>query len=260
MKIERTFLRSKVARRIFFLFISCALLPICILAVISFFQVAAKLRSQNQMELRQASKARGMTIIERLETLDAEIQTISLGLQRSGHTAPHDELEAHFLNITVFYPREKAASLLGSVFVEPSFNAAEKSHLASGKSLLLTRNCGATAKNCLLMVHAVDPLHDDAGIIAGQISADYLWDKETLPSSMDLSVFDASTPLFGSKESVPPLRSLKDDRLGVGERWFEWKQGTTQYDAAYWRLLLAPQFHAASWTIVVSRKHDEIAA
>src|SRR5690242_20374265 len=124
MKIERTFLHSKVARRIFFLFVWCALLPISILAVVSFFQVAAKLRSQNQMELRQASKARGMTIVERLETLDAEIRTITLGLQRNGGGTPHDELEAHFLNITVFYPQAKAVALLGGVIDEPSFNAA----------------------------------------------------------------------------------------------------------------------------------------
>ena len=174
MKIELTFLHSKVARRIFFLFISCALLPIAILAVISFFQVAAKLRSQNQVELRQASKARGMTVLERLETLDAEIQTIALGLQRSGGATPHDELEAHFLNITVFYPQGRAVPLLGSVFPQSSFNAAEEAHLMSGKSLLLTHGCGAPAKSCLVIVHAVDPIPKDLGFIAGQISADYL--------------------------------------------------------------------------------------
>src|ERR1041385_3920698 len=93
MKTEGTFLHSKGARRIFFMFVWCALLPISILAAVSFFQVAAKLRSQNQMEMRQASKARGMTIVERLETLDAEIRTIALGLQRSGGATPHDELD-----------------------------------------------------------------------------------------------------------------------------------------------------------------------
>jgi putative nucleotidyltransferase with HDIG domain len=110
------------------------------------------------------------------------------------------------------------------------------------------------------MVHAVDPQRADLGLIAGQINADYLWDKETLPSSMDLSVFDGPTPLVGGKESVPPLRNLTEDQLGIGERWFAWKQGDALYDASYWRLLLAPQFHAAPWTIVLSRKHDEIAA
>ena len=260
MKIERTFLHSKVARRIFFMFVSCALLPISILAVVSFFQVAAKLRSQNQMELRQASKARGMTIVERLETLDAEMRTIALGLQRSNVATPHDELESHFLNITVFYPQEKAVPLLGSVLGEQAFNAAEQAHLAKGKSLLLTHGCTSLTKSCLLMVHKIDPSRANSGLLAGQISADYLWDKETLPSSLDLSVFDASTPLLGTKQSAPPLRNLAEDKVGQGERWFEWKQGNTQYDAAYWRLLLTPQFHATEWTIVISRKHDEIAA
>src|SRR5258708_39236910 len=83
MKIERTFLHSKVARRIFFLFVWCALLPISILAIVSFFQVSAKFSGQNQAELRQAGKARGMMIVERLETLDAELRTIALGLHRS---------------------------------------------------------------------------------------------------------------------------------------------------------------------------------
>jgi hypothetical protein len=83
MKIERTFLRSKVARRIFFLFVLCALLPISALAILSFFQVAGKLQNQNRGELQQASKARGMTILERLETLDAEIQIIAVGIARN---------------------------------------------------------------------------------------------------------------------------------------------------------------------------------
>src|SRR3954453_6123033 len=113
MKIERTFLHSKVARRIFFLFVSCALLPICALAVLSFFQMTSKLQSQNQLELRQASKARGMSIVERLETLDVEIKIVAEGMQRSDTTI-HDELNTHFLNITAFDAQGKALALLGA--------------------------------------------------------------------------------------------------------------------------------------------------
>jgi len=36
MKIDKSFLRSRVARRIFTLFVLCALLPIGVLAVLSF--------------------------------------------------------------------------------------------------------------------------------------------------------------------------------------------------------------------------------
>jgi nitrogen fixation/metabolism regulation signal transduction histidine kinase len=69
MKIELTFLKSRVARRIFALFIFCALVPILALAIISFIQVREQLHSQSQRRLSRSSKALGMSIIERLSYL-----------------------------------------------------------------------------------------------------------------------------------------------------------------------------------------------
>jgi putative nucleotidyltransferase with HDIG domain len=260
MRIERTFLHSKVARRIFFLFVLCALLPICALAILSFFQVAGKLQDQNRAELQQASKARGMTILERLETLDAEIQIIALGLKRNETTPPHDALESHFLRITVFAPNAHPLPLLGSVGGRPSLDSSQTAFLATGKSLLLTHGCTESAQGCVLLAHAVDSNHPETGIIVGEITPDYLWDTDTLPSNLELAVFDGTTPLFGRKRSAPPQLERADNKLDESERWFVWKLGPTQYDAAYWRMFLAPRFHAAPWTIVLSRPHDEIAA
>jgi uncharacterized membrane protein len=70
MKIDKTFLRSKVARRIFLLFISCALLPITVLAVLSFGHVTRQLNKQSQERLEQAAKAMSMNLFERLLFLE----------------------------------------------------------------------------------------------------------------------------------------------------------------------------------------------
>ena len=67
-----TFLRSRVARRILVLFVACALLPITVLALVSLSQVTEHLNEQSQLRLRQASKAQGMAIYERLLLLEAE--------------------------------------------------------------------------------------------------------------------------------------------------------------------------------------------
>jgi putative nucleotidyltransferase with HDIG domain len=259
MKIERTFLHSKVARRIFFLFVACALLPISALAILSFFQVASKLQNQNRSELQQASKARGMTILERLETLDAEIQIIAVGMNRSDVATPHDQLEAHFLRITVF-DAQRASSLLGTPGVRPTLSTDESEFLASGRSLLLNHGCAKPIGPCLLFVRAVDPNRPDHDLIVGEISTDYLWDIDTLPSSLVLSVFDGTTSLYGSQQSAPPRLDQAENKLDVAQRWFDWNLGPTKYDAAYWRLFLAQRFHAAPWTIVLSRRHEEIAA
>ena len=52
MKLDMTFLRSKVARRVFLLFVVCAMLPIFVLALISFRQVTEQLREQSRKQLQ----------------------------------------------------------------------------------------------------------------------------------------------------------------------------------------------------------------
>ena len=56
MKTSDKFLRSKVAHRVVLLFISCALLPVTILAVVSYFEVSQQLRELSQKELSQATR------------------------------------------------------------------------------------------------------------------------------------------------------------------------------------------------------------
>jgi HAMP domain-containing protein len=235
-------------------------LPICTLAILSFFQVANKLQNQNQRELQQASKARGMTIVERLETIDAEIKIIASGMQRNNAITPHEELGPHFLSITAFNAQGKIVALLGATTVRPILTSVEMGHLATDKSLLLTHGCAKPTQTCMLLVRAIDPNHPEKDLIVGEISTDYLWDTDTLPSSLELAVFDAATTLFGPKESAPPQLDLAQNKLDPTERWFGWNRGPTQYDAAYWRLFLASRFHAAPLTIVISRKHEEITA
>jgi len=69
----RTF-TSKVSRRAFMLFVCCALLPVSVLAFLSFRQVTAELRGQSERRLRQASKAVGLELHRRLMALDAAIE------------------------------------------------------------------------------------------------------------------------------------------------------------------------------------------
>ena len=73
MKLDSAFLRSKVARRIFFLFALCAFLPITIVALVSFRSVSGELQEQGERQLAQVTKSQAMSIIERLELLDMEL-------------------------------------------------------------------------------------------------------------------------------------------------------------------------------------------
>ena len=77
MQIEYAFLRSRVARRVFFLFILCALLPVGALSVVSLTDVTRQLTQQAERRVQQESKAMGMAIYQRLLLLEAGLQVIS---------------------------------------------------------------------------------------------------------------------------------------------------------------------------------------
>ena len=83
MKIDTTFLKSKIGSRILVLFIVCALGPIVALGIISFTQVMNQLNEQSERRLHQESKIMGMAIMERLFFLEAELQLIASTMNKT---------------------------------------------------------------------------------------------------------------------------------------------------------------------------------
>ena len=58
--------RSKVGRRVTLLFIGCALLPICCLAVVAYVQVTNELHDVGQRRLAQIAKTAGVDLFDKL--------------------------------------------------------------------------------------------------------------------------------------------------------------------------------------------------
>ena len=69
-------LRSKFGRRLLILFVVCAMLPMALLAVLSYRHVKQQLYRQSEARLQQANKALGQAIFERLLLLDATLKSI----------------------------------------------------------------------------------------------------------------------------------------------------------------------------------------
>ena len=77
IQIDREFLTSRVARRVFLLVVFSALIPVSVMALISFFQVRGELRKRSDEALHHATKMAGMTLVERLQFLDADLERIA---------------------------------------------------------------------------------------------------------------------------------------------------------------------------------------
>ncbi|HEU5169220.1 MAG TPA: EAL domain-containing protein [Gemmatimonadales bacterium] len=76
MTLGRGLLRSRFGRRLVLLFVGCAVVPMALLAVLSWRHMTRQLERQSQLRLHQANRALGRAVFERLLLLEATLKNI----------------------------------------------------------------------------------------------------------------------------------------------------------------------------------------
>ena len=266
-KVEYSFLRSKVARRIFFLFILCALLPLSVLAYFSFNQVTKHLYSNADIQLHQASKGSSMTIFERLLFLENDLDMVSSSLQKgktdileSSTQQFHNRLKDCFKGL-ILISGDRNRTFLGTIEILPRLSKDEQQYVNSGKALVLTRL--VTKKfSSVFMVKTLDPEKPSRGFLLGEINPEYLWGGDGFLSPMsELFVIDQSNNLlFSTYPEYLPLQEMKnamDKNPSFGR--FTWINGDNTYLANYWTIFMRPHFDV-NWILVQSESETDIMA
>lgn len=262
--MERELFRSKVARRIFLLFVLCALVPIASLAVLSYGLVTKQLDQQSRDRLHHASKSVGMSIVERLHTLDSRLERMAFWYERAGvydlprQEGGQEEHEDFFLG---------AAVISASGDVTPIYKTMEhpwpvpavydRDRLSSGGSQLVAVHPPRRAPR-IFMVRAVDPDHVARGTLLSEVNALYLWNPETLPPLTELVIVDDQHRLlFSTLPDGSPVTEIL--RQNFPPR-FEWRHGGVDYVAKAWPIPLKYSFGISSWTVVLSESKANVLA
>jgi signal transduction histidine kinase len=265
---KRALFRSSVARRIFFLFILCALLPVVVLAYFSYSQVTQNLYAQANASLHQASKAAAMATFEHLQLLEADLSTLDALLEKGGNdpaalSVPglRERLGSRFKSVLLITGNDRTANLLRSAPIVPQLTKDEKDHLRTGKALLLTRPA-ADRHVGIWMVKTRSTRRATRDLLFGEIDPDYLWAREGFPSpQMELFVLDQShNVLFSSFPEYVPLKEIKNAMQkdpSVGR--FAWTFAKEPFLASYWNLFIVPQYHT-NWILAQSEAARDILA
>lgn len=273
MAFKITFLKSKVARRIFALFVICALLPIITFAALSFRQVTKQLEEQSKRRLHNVTRSVGMGIFERLLFLETEIKIVS-SFYTSEHRADRhpsieifgDRLAQKFYGIGVTNSVGDYTPLFGHIENLPKLTESEMKHLSVGKVLLSTQHLEKDSER-IFMCKILDQKQETQKILQAEIKPNYIWGVsdegvDTLPSMTELCVLDQSNGMLYS--SIPTLASLPEqilsdvslDHAGT----FEWKHQGREYIASHWSVFLKPVFHLSNWTVVLNESKEEVLA
>ena len=90
MKLSLEAFRSRVARRVLLLFVLCALVPVTVLAAVSYTHVRSQLERQSRARLAEVSKNAGMAVMERLLFLEGKLAVLASTVrERDGASGCH---------------------------------------------------------------------------------------------------------------------------------------------------------------------------
>ncbi len=271
MKFETTFLRSRLGRRIFVLFIFCALVPIGALAVLSLRQVDRQLHELSQRRLHYASKALGTALLERLLFLEGELRMLASRYRtESGRILPPpaaefgDHLRQRFEGLAIITGQGKVLQLFGRLQNIPQFSPQQSQHLRSGGTLVFSEYPPDLTPR-IFMAAAFGSENRTRGILLGQLNPGYLWmtnvENPLLPMT-ELCVLDRSGRiLFSSLPgpiSFPEEVAIKMIHTSTGQ--FEWVNGKEEYLASYRSIFLRSSILVPEWSVVLSESKSEVLA
>jgi len=264
LRIEADSFRSKVARRIFLLFVLCAFVPMIALAFISLSRVSDHLEALAGQELRQLTKSTGMSIYERFQFLAGELKLYGdrLGLPPSLGTAGTAARVAGFRNAhfgkiairPVPLPGRPAGGARDPAWAP---GPEEWAHLRAGGTVLRQGEPAGTIE----MIRLARSREGRDVIVAGEVDPGYLFAAAgALPAGRSLFLVNAAgAAIFSSFPGPLPISSLRGALRrypATGE--FRFARAGDDFLASYWTIFTRPQFLATGWVVVGVQSRQEV--
>ena len=254
LPVDGLFLRSKVARRVFLLFVLSAFVPAALLTALSY----GHLRTLDQDSVRRqlahegGSYARG--IYERLQGAHFMLG-VRAAAQRSG-LKPDDADSTQrpvFRRIDLVHAQGTTPLLrpAGAAPDQPpplELDAPLQAHLARGDSVVLTRGDAGTAR--VLMLQALEPAQPGHGVLVAELAGLYLWGAEDdFSDQSQTCVLDAGRRvLFCSDQQLGGVAGQDVVQVLAAQRSAppDWQLDSRS-------LFLRARFAADDWTVVTLR-------
>lgn len=238
---------SKVARRVFILFVVCAIVPIIGIATISLLQVRRQLTAQSDQHLYESTKAKALSIFERLTFAERELSLLAneLSVDENGYERWRGAAEARtgpdrFEAIAVLRG-ELVDVYEGQIPFDLHLSPEHESRLDTHRSVMGTdADTGSIWLGRRL---------DTGALLVAVLDSGYLWSVDDLPSEHEMAVLDAEgRPLYTSVPN-PPLSVLDAHERS---RSFRRDFGGESYVSSTWELPLEFAFGSRPWFVFLS--------
>ena len=238
-------LRKRVASRVLMSFLAGAIVPVTIMAAISFRAVTEQLGDQSRDRLDRLSKSAGMAAMERLTWA----REVSRGLGRDPGGDGQGALPAGVLGVEVV-KGDQVITSRGRVGVRPDLHPSVVAALSERPAIRITTD--GSPPDLLLGV-----AHDDPSTVVWvRFEADSVLsralDMADLPTTSGVCILGPGQAAVacGLKEAAALAAAVIGRRPARGVN--EIDVGTERHLSAAWEVFLPSVFDAESWWVVVS--------
>lgn len=256
---KNEFISSRIGRRLFLLFILCALVPILLLASLTYFNVTDQLTEQAYRSLQVSAKNSGMFVFMNLMDLESEINLI---IKNSGQQ--NKELESQHLHVSEVFSRTAcvgpdgtAGNGLPNGKPWPILSEVQKDLMAPGKTLVFSLDSGTS----LAQVYMTKYFPDGKSILLCELNPSALGQKLGMEFKPVSSEFHIRTRggdfIYSSQPSdLPDFQSLGKERKNQDQ--FRWQANGKTHLVSQWELFLGSYFVGESWVISTSRPVNDV--
>ena len=278
MSVDFQHFRTKLGRKIVFLFVLCALLPTATLSFFSYRTVRSELRAQSTELMALGATDAQMGALERLQSVESELSLLaaspSVGRALTGTDDGASRTESlRRLSALTLTTSDATIPIVGDLTTTPELSPEALANLDRGESALVAVP-GAGSRPDLLIARAPEGAGTDAGVVWGRILGDSLWataqvyavgidvseinlqdDKGYCVLDEDQGPLDCAGALLSwLTDGIPEDVYITRDTIHGALSWAT--EGTVY--AGHYRRLFLRGFNRGDWTIVLGRNEQTI--
>jgi HD-GYP domain-containing protein (c-di-GMP phosphodiesterase class II) len=234
---------SRVAQRVFVLFLACALLPIGVVGVFAWRRSSSELERAAREQLRRDSKSEGMAVLSRLLVADGLLR--ALGDSPAPLLAAAPESAGLGAMPWRSLERKRSESLPGG-----PLDARERRAVVAGRSALRV-----LPDRRLLLLRAPEPERPERLVVA-ELDPSYLWTFDANDADSGLTIVAASGGSVFSSLSADAAQAVAEIAVPALRRPHAGAAADEPPIAESWLLFLESRFCAGHWYVVRSQSRS----
>ena len=260
--IRFEFLRTKVARRLFGLFVTLAVIPVTILAVSSWMYLLSELREQAMDTMEDQNAIAEQMIIDRLRRAEQDLRNVR---RVRSVSASLGALPPSIEGVAI-ETGESLQEARGRTLNPPRLEPAQEASLLAGKPVVIAE--ASPSGRRVLMAIPADSTDPARGILWGGLAVDSLLGSAIVAvdgyNSTNFCILDSqSRPFICTSESayvLPAMVPRHGDSLREHTHDIEFEFGGEEYLGTYREVYLSTVFGTDPWAVAITESKGSIYA